>query len=78
MSRADIYGRVKAAAYEAAEAGMTVNQAAAHYGFKARSIRSTADRLGLKLARQNGKDLGKDGGAKRHAQPSHLSAFVGG
>jgi hypothetical protein len=48
-SRASTYGRVKAAVLAASVAGMTVNEASAHYGFKKRSIRSVADFLKVKL-----------------------------
>jgi hypothetical protein len=49
MTRARIYGKVKAAVVAAYEAGLTVNQAADLHGLCRRSVRSTADRLGLKL-----------------------------
>ena len=48
-TRADTYGKVKEAVFEAEKAGLTVNEAAERYGFSKRSIRSVADRLKAKL-----------------------------
>ena len=49
MSRALVYGRVKATVIMAHEKGLTVREAAAASGLKARSIRSVSDQMGLKL-----------------------------
>lgn len=49
MSRPAIYGKVKAAVFKAQEMGLTVNEAAELFGFKKRSIRSSADVCGVKL-----------------------------
>jgi hypothetical protein len=47
--RASVYGRVKEAVLAAGEAGLTVNEASALYGLKKRSIRSVADKMGVKM-----------------------------
>ena len=49
MNRAETYGKVKAAVMASAEAGLTVNEAAARYSLNKRSIRSVADRLKVRL-----------------------------
>ena len=55
MNRALIYGKVKAAVVAAFDAGLTVNEAANRSGFSRRSVRSVADRLGLKLRPMRGR-----------------------
>ena len=55
MNRALIYGKVKAAVVAAFDAGLTVNEAASRSGFSRRSVRSVADRLGLKLRPMRGR-----------------------
>lgn len=49
MSRSEIYGKVKQAAYQAQELGLSVTEAAELFGYKKRSIRSSADNAGIKL-----------------------------
>jgi hypothetical protein len=48
-NRASVYGKVKAAIFAGLEMGLSVNETADRFSLGKRSVRSTADALGVKL-----------------------------